>query len=127
MAREGDPRPDKVAVVDEVKGKLSASSAALLTEYRGNKPCSVIDSHVIEQPSHVELDRTDTDAKSRCDGRIRIAINNSFEDVTLARREIPPRLCSSHRRCERTWIVPSARNCEPASASPAITDRHQLE
>src|SRR3954470_5080680 len=37
MAREGDPRPDKVAVVDEVKGKLSSSSAALLTEYRGLK------------------------------------------------------------------------------------------
>jgi len=37
MAREGDPRPDKVAVVDEVKGKLSSSSAALLTEYRGMK------------------------------------------------------------------------------------------
>jgi len=37
MPREGDPRPDKVAVVDEVKQKLSASSAALLTEYRGLK------------------------------------------------------------------------------------------
>src|SRR3954462_14444305 len=37
MAREGDPRPDKVAVVDEVKEKLSSSSAALLTEYRGLK------------------------------------------------------------------------------------------
>jgi large subunit ribosomal protein L10 len=37
MAREGDPRPDKVAVVDEVKQKLSSSSAALLTEYRGMK------------------------------------------------------------------------------------------
>jgi len=37
MAREGDPRPDKVAVVDEVKEKLTASSAALLTEYRGMK------------------------------------------------------------------------------------------
>jgi large subunit ribosomal protein L10 len=37
MAREGDPRPDKVAVVDEVKTKLSSSSAALLTEYRGMK------------------------------------------------------------------------------------------
>src|SRR5689334_699691 len=37
MAREGDPRPDKVAVVDEVKTRLSSSSAALLTEYRGMK------------------------------------------------------------------------------------------
>jgi large subunit ribosomal protein L10 len=37
MARTGDPRPDKVAVVDEVKSKLSSSSAALLTEYRGLK------------------------------------------------------------------------------------------
>ena len=35
--REGEPRSEKVAVVDEVKGKLSSSSAALLTEYRGLK------------------------------------------------------------------------------------------
>lgn len=30
-----NPRPEKVAVVDEVKGKLDAAQAALLTEYRG--------------------------------------------------------------------------------------------
>jgi len=30
-----DPRPEKVAVVEEVKGRFSAASAALLTEYRG--------------------------------------------------------------------------------------------
>lgn len=30
-----NPRPEKVAVVDEVRSRLSASSAALLTEYRG--------------------------------------------------------------------------------------------
>jgi len=30
-----NPRPDKVAVVDEVRTKLSNSQAALLTEYRG--------------------------------------------------------------------------------------------
>ena len=30
-----NPRPEKVAVVDEVKDRLSASQAALLTEYRG--------------------------------------------------------------------------------------------
>jgi large subunit ribosomal protein L10 len=30
-----DARPEKVAVVDEVKGRFSAASAALLTEYRG--------------------------------------------------------------------------------------------
>ena len=30
-----NPRPEKVAVVDEVRERLSASSAALLTEYRG--------------------------------------------------------------------------------------------
>ena len=30
-----NPRPEKVAVVDEVKGRLSDSEAALLTEYRG--------------------------------------------------------------------------------------------
>jgi large subunit ribosomal protein L10 len=35
--REGEPRSEKVAVVDEVKEKLSSSSAALLTEYRGLK------------------------------------------------------------------------------------------
>jgi large subunit ribosomal protein L10 len=35
--REGEPRSEKVAVVDEVKQKLSSSSAALLTEYRGLK------------------------------------------------------------------------------------------
>lgn len=33
----GEPRPDKVAVVDEVRDRLSSSSAALLTEYRGLK------------------------------------------------------------------------------------------
>ncbi len=30
-----NPRPEKVAVVDEVRGRLSDSDAALLTEYRG--------------------------------------------------------------------------------------------
>ena len=30
-----NPRPDKVAVVDEVRAKLDASDAAVLTEYRG--------------------------------------------------------------------------------------------
>lgn len=30
-----NPRPEKVAVVEEVKGKLSNSDAAILTEYRG--------------------------------------------------------------------------------------------
>jgi large subunit ribosomal protein L10 len=30
-----NPRPEKVAVVDEVRGRLTSSSAALLTEYRG--------------------------------------------------------------------------------------------
>jgi large subunit ribosomal protein L10 len=30
-----NPRPEKVAVVDEVKTRLSAADAALLTEYRG--------------------------------------------------------------------------------------------
>ena len=30
-----NPRPEKVAVVDEVKDRLGSSSAALLTEYRG--------------------------------------------------------------------------------------------
>src|ERR1700712_4237518 len=29
------PRPEKVAVVDEVRAKLDASDAAVLTEYRG--------------------------------------------------------------------------------------------
>ena len=32
-----NPRPEKVAVVDEVKGKLDSSSGAILTEYRGLK------------------------------------------------------------------------------------------
>lgn len=31
----GDPRPEKVAVVDEVKQKLAESDGAMLTEYRG--------------------------------------------------------------------------------------------
>jgi large subunit ribosomal protein L10 len=30
-----NPRPEKVAVVDEVRGKLAGADAALLTEYRG--------------------------------------------------------------------------------------------
>ena len=32
-----DPRPEKVAVVDEVREKLSGADAAILTEYRGLK------------------------------------------------------------------------------------------
>lgn len=32
-----NPRPEKVAVVDEVRDRLSSSSAAILTEYRGLK------------------------------------------------------------------------------------------
>ena len=32
-----NPRPEKVAVVDEVRGRLSGASAAILTEYRGLK------------------------------------------------------------------------------------------
>lgn len=32
-----NPRPEKVAVVDEVKARLQSSSAAILTEYRGMK------------------------------------------------------------------------------------------
>ena len=32
-----NPRPEKVAVVDEVKERLQSSSAAILTEYRGLK------------------------------------------------------------------------------------------
>src|SRR5579862_1045445 len=35
--RSGDPRAEKVAVVDEVRDKLASSSAAILTEYRGLK------------------------------------------------------------------------------------------
>ena len=35
--REGAPRAEKVAVVTEVRERLSSSSAALLTEYRGLK------------------------------------------------------------------------------------------
>ena len=30
-----NPRPDKVAVVEEVRERLDSTSAALLTEYRG--------------------------------------------------------------------------------------------
>src|SRR5438067_6568932 len=32
-----NPRPEKVAVVDEVRERLSSASATLLTEYRGMK------------------------------------------------------------------------------------------
>jgi large subunit ribosomal protein L10 len=32
---EGNPRPEKVAVVEEVRGRFDSSAAALLTEYRG--------------------------------------------------------------------------------------------
>ncbi|MGH9149945.1 MAG: 50S ribosomal protein L10, partial [Acidimicrobiales bacterium] len=34
---EGDPRPEKVAVVDEVRGRFQSSSAAILADYRGLK------------------------------------------------------------------------------------------
>lgn len=33
--RSGEPRPEKVAVVDEVRDELSSNSATILTEYRG--------------------------------------------------------------------------------------------
>ena len=33
----GEPRPEKVAVVTEVRERLSSSNGALLTEYRGLK------------------------------------------------------------------------------------------
>lgn len=35
IGRTSDPRPEKVAVVDEVRERLDATSAAILTEYRG--------------------------------------------------------------------------------------------
>jgi len=35
--RSAEPRAEKVAVVDEVRGKLSSAGAAILTEYRGLK------------------------------------------------------------------------------------------
>ncbi len=35
--RAGEPRAEKVAVVDEVRARLSSASAAILTEYRGLK------------------------------------------------------------------------------------------
>ncbi|HEY2430177.1 MAG TPA: 50S ribosomal protein L10 [Acidimicrobiales bacterium] len=35
--RSAEPRPEKVAVVEEVRGKLSSAGAAILTEYRGLK------------------------------------------------------------------------------------------
>jgi len=35
--REGEPRAEKVAVVDEVRERMSSSAATLLTEYRGLK------------------------------------------------------------------------------------------
>jgi large subunit ribosomal protein L10 len=38
-----DPRPEKVAVVDEVRGRLTEASAALLTEYRGLDVRSISD------------------------------------------------------------------------------------
>src|ERR1700704_5175688 len=36
-----NPRAEKVAVVDEVRGKFSAASAAVLTEYRGLDVASI--------------------------------------------------------------------------------------
>ena len=38
-----NPRPEKVAVVDEVRERLDASSAALLTEYRGLNVTAISD------------------------------------------------------------------------------------
>ena len=38
-----NPRPDKVAVVDEVRERLGSSSAALLTEYRGLDVAAISD------------------------------------------------------------------------------------
>jgi len=37
VGRVGDPRAEKIAVVDEVREKLSGAGAAILTEYRGLK------------------------------------------------------------------------------------------
>jgi large subunit ribosomal protein L10 len=39
----GNPRPEKVAVVDEVRERLESSSGALLTEYRGLKVSEIAD------------------------------------------------------------------------------------
>ncbi|MEM7143209.1 MAG: 50S ribosomal protein L10 [Actinomycetota bacterium] len=47
----GDPRPDKVAVVDEVKQKLTDADGAMLTEYRG-----------LDVPAMAELRRALRDA-----------------------------------------------------------------
>ena len=33
--RSGEPRPDKVAIVTEVKERLEQSTAVMVTEYRG--------------------------------------------------------------------------------------------
>jgi large subunit ribosomal protein L10 len=41
--RHGSPKAEKVAVVDEVRERLSSSSAALLTEYRGLKVSELAD------------------------------------------------------------------------------------
>ena len=38
-----NPRPDKVAVVDEVRERLDSTSAALLTEYRGLDVAAISD------------------------------------------------------------------------------------
>ena len=35
--RAAEPRAEKIAVVDEVRAKLAAADAAILTEYRGLK------------------------------------------------------------------------------------------
>ena len=32
---DGEPRPEKVAIVDEIADKLSAAQAVFVTEYRG--------------------------------------------------------------------------------------------
>ena len=38
-----NPRPEKIAVVDEVRERLDATSAALLTEYRGLDVAAISD------------------------------------------------------------------------------------
>jgi large subunit ribosomal protein L10 len=35
VASRGEPRPEKVAVIDEVRSRMDRSNAAILTEYRG--------------------------------------------------------------------------------------------
>lgn len=54
-SREGPPRPEKVAVVEEIRRKLADADAAVLTEYRGLRVSELADLRGALRPAGAEF------------------------------------------------------------------------